>query len=226
MIVPIAKGICGNFTDLREAKFECVLRECAGAWSKSARVAVDTRRNKSDGRRAGAMRETLVIGVGNILLTDDGAGICAMRQLRDSKPALANTQFLDAGTLNFMLSTEIERADNLIIFDAADLGEEPGAVQCFLNEELDDFLCSGSRSAHEIGIADLMDFARLLDRIPSNRALIGLQPEIIDWGEWLSESVEAAIPEAVSLARRLINEWNLPSRWRAARWVGPDHARA
>lgn len=172
------------------------------------------------------MRETLVIGVGNILLTDDGAGVCAMRRLRDSIPPLANTQFLDAGTLNFMLSTDIERADNLIIFDAADLDEQPGSVQCFLNEELDDFLCSGSRSAHEIGIADLMDFARLLDRVPSNRALIGLQPETIDWGEWLSEPVEAAIPEAVAMARRLIQVWNKPSRWYAGKWAGSDHAHA
>ena len=172
------------------------------------------------------MRESLVIGVGNILLMDDGAGVYAMRQLRDSKPPLANTQFLDAGTLNFMLSTDIERADTLSIFDAADLGERPGTVQSFLNEELDDFLCSGSRSAHEIGIADLMDFARLLDRVPSNRALIGLQPEIIDWGEWLSESVEAAIPVAVSRARQLIRDWNAQSRWHTGRRAGSDHARA
>lgn len=222
----MAKGIYGNFTELCEARFGCVLRECAGAWSDTARVAEDTRRNKSDGRRAGAMQETLVIGVGNILLMDDGAGICAMRQLRDSRPRLENTQFLDAGTLNFMLSTDIERAGNLVIFDAADLGQQPGTVQCFLNEELDDFLCSGSRSAHEIGIADLMDFARLMDRVPSNRALIGLQPEIIDWGEWLSEPVEAAIPAAVSMARRLIQEWNTPSRWRAKKSAEQDHARA
>jgi hydrogenase maturation protease len=172
------------------------------------------------------MRETLVIGVGNILLMDDGAGICAMRHLRDSKPRLADTQFLDAGTLNFLLSTDIERADNLVIFDAADLGEKPGTVQCFLNEELDDFLCSGSRSAHEIGIADLMDFARLLDCVPSNRALIGLQPEIIDWGEWLSEPVEAAIPRAAGMARQLIEDWSTPSRRRAGRWVGSDRAHA
>lgn len=172
------------------------------------------------------MRETLVIGVGNILLTDDGAGVRAMRQLRDSQPRPRHTNFVDAGTLNFMLSSAVEAADNLIIFDAAELGEQPGTVRCFVNEEMDDFLYSPSRSAHEIGIADLMDFARLLDRVPRNRALIGVQPELIDWGDWLSESVEAALPIAVNLARQLINSWNTPAHWRKGKTTGGNHVRA
>lgn len=172
------------------------------------------------------MRNTLVIGVGNILLRDDGAGVHAMRGLRDSQPPLESTDFIDAGTLNFMLATDIESAGNLIVFDAADFAAEPGSIRCFVNGDFDDFLFSGSRSAHEIGIADLMDFARMLDRVPNNRALIGLQPEIIDWGDWLSEAVEAAVPQAVALARKLIESWNSPARRARTHAADTYHVRA
>ncbi len=155
------------------------------------------------------MSETLVLGVGNTLLCDEGAGVHAMRYLQTHSPDLADTLFLDAGTLSFTLADDIAFATNLIIFDAAQLDAEAGAVRVFENEELDDFLRFGQRSVHEVGFADLMDIARLQDCLPLNRALIGIQPGNLGWGEHAGAAVQAAFPVAADYATSLIRKWAL-----------------
>jgi len=156
------------------------------------------------------MSETLVLGVGNTLLADEGAGVHALRYLERHYEDLPATEFLDAGTLSFTLADDIADARNLLIFDAAQLGEPPGAVRVFEGAAFDDFLLSGRRSVHEVGFADLMDIARLQDCLPLNRALIGIQPEVLGWGEIPGECVAAAIPQAAAMAAELIRRWTFP----------------
>lgn len=156
------------------------------------------------------MNKTLVLGVGNTLLADEGAGVHAMRYLQNHFESPPATEFLDAGTLSFTLVDDIASADNLIIFDAAQLDAAPGAIRIFEGDELDDFLRSGRRSVHEVGFADLMDIARLQDCLPVNRALIGIQPELLGWGDSPGVSVNAAIPTAAESALALIEKWSAP----------------
>jgi hydrogenase maturation protease len=150
--------------------------------------------------------KSLVLGVGNTLLPDEGAGVYAMHFLKD-RYDLPDTEFLDGGTLSFTLAGAIADAANLIIFDAAQLDSEPGFVRVFEGAEFDDFLLSGCRSVHEVGFADLMDISRLQDSLPKNYALIGIQPEILGWGDSPGESVRAALPVAASQAAALIRRW-------------------
>jgi hydrogenase maturation protease len=152
--------------------------------------------------------KTLVMGVGNTLLADEGAGVHAMRYLQSTSAGLPDTEFLDAGTLSFTLAGIIAEADNLIIFDAAQFSAAPGTVRVYEGDELDRFLKSGRRSVHEVGFADLMDIARLQDCLPANRALIGIQPGEFGWGDGPGDSVDAAIPRAADSARALIRKWS------------------
>lgn len=153
------------------------------------------------------MTGTLVLGVGNTLLADEGAGVYAMDYLSQHCDDLPDTEFLDAGTLSFTLAGDIADADNLLIFDAAQLDDEPGTIRVFEDDALDDFLMSGRRSVHEVGFADLMDIARLQDCLPLNRALIGIQPEVLGWGDRPGPKVTAAIPQAAEMAAGLIRRW-------------------
>jgi hydrogenase maturation protease len=155
-----------------------------------------------------AMSHTLCLGVGNTLLTDEGAGVHAMRFLERQPNLPDNIRFLDAGTMSFTLADSIAEATNLLIFDAAELGEKPGTVRLFEGDAMDDFLLGGRRSVHEVGFADLMDIARLLDCLPVNRALIGIQPADFGWGEEPGEVVRAAMPQAAGLARELLARWS------------------
>jgi hydrogenase maturation protease len=150
--------------------------------------------------------KTLVLGVGNTLLADEGAGVHAMHYLKDHY-LFPDTKFLDGGTLSFSLAGDIAETNNLIIFDAAQLEAEPGFIRVFEGAELDEFLLSGCRSVHEVGFADLMDITRLQQSLPENYALIGIQPEILGWGDKPGEAVYAALPKAASQAASLIYKW-------------------
>jgi len=155
------------------------------------------------------MSHTLVMGVGNVLLADEGAGVHAMRYLADHYD-LPNTTYLDAGTLSFTLAADIAKADQLIVFDAAQIDAKPGTVRVFQDEEVDEFLKSGKGSVHEVGFADLMDIARLEGYLPERYALIGIQPETLGWGERPSETVRRAMPKAAGNAAALIHKWKKP----------------
>ncbi len=161
------------------------------------------------------MTHTLVLGVGNVLLADEGAGVHAMRYMQEHYD-LPNTSYLDAGTLSFTLAADIAEADNLIVFDAAQIDVKPGEIRVFQDEEVDDFLQSGRRSVHEVGFADLMDIARLEGHMPKRYALIGIQPEKLEWGDAPSEIVRRSMPRAAGNAAALVYKWARPDVARVA----------
>ena len=150
---------------------------------------------------------TLILGIGNTLLSDEGAGIHALEYLRRRHPAIPGVHYLDGGTLSFTLALEIEAAEKLIVIDAAQLGASPGTVRCMTGSAMDRFLGSGRRSVHEVGLLDLMDIARLTDSFPVHRALIGIQPETTAWGDVPSPPVCRAFPEVVAHALGLLEQW-------------------
>ena len=151
---------------------------------------------------------TLVLGIGNTLLRDEGVGVHATRYLLDHYPDLPNTNFLDGGTLSFTLAAPIEESENLIVIDAAQLNDKPGTVRMFIDSAMDDYLNGQTkRSVHEVGLMDLMWMVRLAGRLPRKRALIGIQPNTIDWGDAPSDEVQAVIPSVCEQASQLIREW-------------------
>jgi len=152
--------------------------------------------------------DTLILGIGNTLLTDEGAGIHALNLLQSEYSDIPNLTFLDGGTLSFTLACWIEDCSNLIVLDAAELHQAAGTVKSFVGEQMDEFLGNSKRSAHEVGLLDLMDIARITEHLPENRALIGIQPERMTWGMQPTDSVAKALSEAVSEAKGLINKWH------------------
>ena len=152
--------------------------------------------------------ETLILGIGNTLLSDEGAGIHALNLMQSEYADIPNITFLDGGTLSFTLASWIEDCDSLIVFDAAELGMPAGNIRTFAGVDMDAFLGAAKRSAHEVGLMDLMDIARITDHLPVNRALIGIQPEYMNWGMQPTQAVHRALPMAVNEAVKLIETWN------------------
>lgn len=153
--------------------------------------------------------KTLVLGVGNSLLADEGAGVHAVRHLETRCGRREDVELVDAGTLSFTLAGAIDDCGALIVIDAAELKEAPGTVRLFESEAMDRFLARNRKlSVHEVSLLDLLSMARLAGRLPARRALIGIQPGRIDWGERPSPPVAAALPAAGDLALSLIDRWN------------------
>jgi hydrogenase maturation protease len=150
---------------------------------------------------------TLILGIGNTLLADEGAGIHALNHLQSEYPEMPDVTFLDGGTLSFTLATWIENCTNLVVFDAAELRQPAGTVRTFVGKAMDEFLGSSRRSAHEVGLLDLMDIARITGNLPENRALIGIQPEAMGWGMQPGAAVRDALDTAAAEAFCLIRKW-------------------
>jgi len=137
-----------------------------------------------------------VIGVGNVLMGDDGAGIAVIEMLRTGAleigPALPDgTRLVDGGTLGLDLLGYVREAGALVIVDAVDRGDIPGAVCVLRGDEL------GSAGA----VGELLDTARLVGWLPERVALIGIQVGSTGQGPGLSEPVAAALPRAAALVR-------------------------
>ena len=152
--------------------------------------------------------DTLILGIGNNLLTDEGAGIHALDLLRSSYPDLPDVAFIDGGTLSFTLAAYIEDCDKLIVLDAAELKAPPGTVKTMVGKEMDAFLGATRRSPHEVSLLDLFDIARLTESLPEKRALIGIQPAHIEWGMHPTVSVEQALGTVVNEAINLLAQWH------------------
>lgn len=153
------------------------------------------------------MKTTLVLAVGNKLLSDEGVGLHVLEALQQNYPESETISYLDGGTLSFTLAGAVADADHLIVIDAAQLKSKPGTVDCMLNEAMDQFLGSCKRSVHEIGLLDLLDISRLTESLPKKRALIGIQPDRIDWGNTLTEPVQKAVPVAMQCVVELLEQW-------------------
>ncbi|MDH3513981.1 MAG: HyaD/HybD family hydrogenase maturation endopeptidase [Gammaproteobacteria bacterium] len=152
--------------------------------------------------------KTLVLGLGNTLLGDEGAGVYAVRALQEQHQGLADVEFLDGGTLSFTLAGPIGESGNLIVIDASQLKAPPGTVRVFEGEDMDRFLGSHRKSSvHEVSLMDLMAIARLAESLPARRALIGIQPEYLDWSDAPTDAVMHAIPLACDMAMDLVNRW-------------------
>jgi len=156
---------------------------------------------------------TLVLGIGNTLLMDEGAGVHAAAQLKAAvesgqcAPCDSALRVLDAGTLGFALLPEVQACAALIVIDAACDGLAAGSVSVREGPMMDSFVRRRGRSVHEVGIADLLDMARLSGRLPARRALIGVEPGRIDWGVECTPVVAGALPGVVARALELHAQW-------------------
>ncbi|MCU7940402.1 MAG: HyaD/HybD family hydrogenase maturation endopeptidase [gamma proteobacterium symbiont of Bathyaustriella thionipta] len=152
----------------------------------------------------------VILGIGNTLLKDEGIGIHLLNYIRMQNPQWEsefNIEMIDGGTLSFELLAEIQADQELLVLDAVNLKQAPGSVYCLQAQEMDQFLTQPGKSVHEVSLQDLFDMSRLLDQLPQKRALIGIQPETIDWGSHLSQSVQQSLAYAAIQANLVLEQW-------------------
>lgn len=159
--------------------------------------------------RGGPLARAVVLGIGNVLLADDGAGVRAAEALSRRLGDRPGLEVLDGGTLSFTLLEYIRDTRALIVFDAAELGAAAGEVRCFEGESMDAFLADTARrrTVHEVGLNDVMTMARLGDAVPERRALICIQAAEVRWGLEVTPAVGAALQHAAEQGERLLERW-------------------
>jgi hydrogenase maturation protease len=127
-----------------------------------------------------------VIGIGNILMADEGAGIEALRRI-ETKGCPDGVDLIDAGTAFFAIVSDLIEYDKLIIIDVARGGNSPGTVYRFTMDDVKggDFLMS----LHDIGVVDALRMERLVGTVPENIVFFGIEPERVELHMGLSPSI-------------------------------------
>ena len=144
----------------------------------------------------------LVLGLGNVVCTDDGAGIAAVHKLIREYDLPEGVLALDGGTLGLSLLPLVSGANQLILIDAIKGEGPPGTHVRIEGDEVAPAVYE-RLSPHQIGVADLLAGASLLDRYPERVVVIGVVPESIELGVERTPAVEASIPE---LVERVVQE--------------------
>ena len=140
----------------------------------------------------------LILGVGNLLLRDEGVGVHVISALRD-RELPDDVELWDGGTASFDLLDTLAGRRQVIIIDAVRTGSEPGTIFRFTPEDI-----SASReqvtSLHQVGLLEALTVAEhLLDSAPQEVIILGIEPKEINWGLELSPEVEAAVPKVIEL---------------------------
>ena len=148
----------------------------------------------------GTSAEVLVLGIGNLLMGDDGIGVHVARALSGDPSLPAGVRIVDGGTLGLDLLPLVADAGALVVVDAVDLKANPGTVRVLRGDELHGAL-GGHVSPHQVGLADLIAVARLTDSLPDPVALVAIQPAMVAAGVELSAACSAALPAALEAVR-------------------------
>jgi len=149
--------------------------------------------------------DTVVVGVGNTILSDDGAGVHAARLLQGDPRVPAGVTILDGGTLGLELLPYVSDASRVLFLDAVNSGEAPGTRTRMTGKDL--LETSGGCSVHQLGVADLIAALALASAGPQDIVVLGVQPANTDWGTSLSPGVEASLTWMVDAAVAQLRQW-------------------
>ncbi len=146
--------------------------------------------------------QLLVLGLGNVLLEDDGVGGAAVSLLLDRFETPAGVRVFDGGTLGLSLLPYLEMADAVILVDAVRADSAPGSLVRLDGDDVAPAVAT-RLSPHQVGVADLLDGARWLGRYPGRVLLLGLVPESMELAVGLSPHVRASLDD---LVERIVEE--------------------
>ena len=151
-------------------------------------------------------RGTVVIGLGNPLMGDDGLGLAALEQLRDGWDIPAGVELVDGGTWGMNLLPVIEDAGRVLLIDAIEIGAAPGTEIVIPRERLPRYLAT-KISPHEVDLRDVLALAELRGTLPDFTTAIGLQPARVELSEEMSDVLRQGLDHLVATAVALLAEW-------------------
>ena len=159
----------------------------------------------------------LVLAVGNILRGDDGFADAVLQAL-EQEELPADVELFDAGTSVIDFMDLFNERELLVVIDAVRGGQAPGSLYRFSPQEIE----SGElpmNSLHQVGLIETLKLGELVDCRPHETVVIGVQPETTDLGIGLSEAVEVAVPKAVQLVIKEIDDYRSTERMQAMQTV-------
>lgn len=152
----------------------------------------------------GEKKKCIVIGIGNKLRSDDGAGVAAVAQLAKRKLP-PDIGIIEGGTDIFGLIEQLQEADHAVIIDAISAGKPPGTISIFAAEDAKLLSDSGSAYLHGFSVAEMMTLARTMGISPEI-IFLGIEPLSTELGENLTPLVASRVPVLVKTALELTEQ--------------------
>ena len=170
---------------------------------------------------------TVVLGLGNMLMADDGVGLAALARLEEEWFVPREVALVDGGTWGMNLLPVIEGAERLLIFDAIDRGGAAGTVYRLTGDEIPRFLAQ-KVSPHQIDLREILALAELRGTLPGELVALGIQPARIEMSTALTPAVQAQLDQLVRMGAATLQAWGIHVRQGvlARRHITPVRERA
>ncbi|HHX23339.1 MAG: hydrogenase maturation protease [Tepidanaerobacteraceae bacterium] len=155
------------------------------------------------------MCKILVIGLGNVLMSDDGLGVVAIHQLQEKSKAYSNIFFLDVGTSIFNHIADLGKSETLIVIDAIKAGYPPGTIY-----RIDDFDTVADirrfYNSHGFTIIEAIALSRELTGLPQKATIFGIEPYSCDLGYSVSREIRGSLIKLINMVEREIESLITP----------------
>lgn len=141
----------------------------------------------------------VVLGIGNTILTDEAAGVRAIEALEQTYAVPSDVQVIDGGTSGMEMIEDLSDLDFLIVIDVVKTGAAPGTVVKIAGDEIPVFF-RNKLSPHQIALPDVLASLELLDTMPKEIVVLGVEPISLELGMEMTPAVAEKIPELVEMA--------------------------
>jgi hydrogenase maturation protease len=160
--------------------------------------------------------DTLILGIGNVLYADEGFGVRAVERMHARYRFPETVNVMDGGTQGIFLLPWVRSTGRLLIFDAIDFGFAPTTLKLIVGDAVPRYMGAKKVSMHQAGFQEVLSSAALSGEFPSELALVGVQPQLLnDYGGSLTPGVKAQIDPAIDLACGVLRNWGVEFRERA-----------
>lgn len=149
-----------------------------------------------------------VLGVGNVLLSDEGFGVRVVQHLMKYYDFTPPIRLIDGGTLGWDLLNFLQGVEKLIIVDAIDGKAIPGTFFVLKNEEVKAYF-KRKVSGHEAGIQEVLAWFELFGKPIKEVTVIGVQPQSLETGLELTPLIKKLLPKAVDEVIKRLKEWGV-----------------
>ena len=152
--------------------------------------------------------EIVLLGVGNILLTDEGLGVHVVKDIKESFTFTPDITIIDGGTMGMELLTYMRGMKKILLVDAINGGEPAGTVYEFPHKELEQYFTEHI-SVHEVGMQDILRIRAIQEEPLEDAVVIGVEPESLEIGFEPSEVVQRALPEVKDRVLNVLRQWGI-----------------
>jgi hydrogenase maturation protease len=143
-----------------------------------------------------------ILGIGNLLLSDEGFGIHTIHYLEHNYTFPETIRLNDAGTAGIYMAPFLEECDPILVIDVVDIQADPGSVHCFNSHDIGTGIIFSKMSPHQLGLLEMLEICKLRDCQPETVEFFCVVPADLQTSMELSPSVAPRVKE---IAERIVD---------------------